>query len=630
MDIKEQLRLLPSSSGSYQFYDDTNTIIYIGKAKNLKRRVSSYFNKKHTSPKLQIMVPQIKKIEFIITNSEIEALILESHLIKKYKPKYNILLKDDKKFPYFLITKEEYPRILVTRKRNKNMEEGKYFGPYTNGKSMYTTLDLLKKLFPLKQCKQPKFKDRPCIYHQIGRCMAPCQKLISSEDYKKLIKNVELFLTGKQMQLVDELKVLMEKAAENQEYEKAAKYRDSYFDVLKTIEKQKVVYENTKINQDIISISYDDVLCSISLIQIRDGRLTNKKDFEVSKADYDSEEEIISYFIKEYYQLSGEEDIPSEIITANKINNEDKEIFEKWLTSKRGSKVTINTNITKKNEEILELSKKNSNYYLQEIKLKSLQELQNNYNETGSYIQEKLKLTKFPHTVVCFDISHIQGTNTVASMVTFFNGMPKKSEYKKYKIKTIEEGTPNDFKSMEEVVKRRFERLLKQNEELPDLVIIDGGKGQLSSAISVLKELGIKEQNIVSLAERIEEVFIPNKSTPIIFPANSQALYFLQRIRDEAHRFAITFHRQLREKSALHSELDEIKGLFLKSKKLLFEKYENIEKISKLSKQELLLLLSKKQAELVFEYFNKTQIIDSKNSNWYHFQRDMCRIKKWS
>lgn len=630
MDIKEQLRLLPSSSGSYQFYDDTNTIIYIGKAKNLKRRVSSYFNKKHSSPKLQIMVPQIKKIEFIITNSEIEALILESHLIKKFKPKYNILLKDDKKFPYFLITKEEYPRILVTRKRNKNIEEGKYFGPYTNGKSMYTTLDLLKKLFPLKQCKQPKFKDRPCIYHQIGRCMAPCQKLISSEDYKKLIKNVELFLTGKQMQLVDELKVLMEKAAENQEYEKAAKYRDSYFDVLKTIEKQKVVYENTKINQDIISISYDDFLCSISLIQIRDGRLTNKKDFEVSKADYDSEEEIISYFIKEYYQLSGEEDIPSEIITANKINNEDKEIFEKWLTSKRGSKVTINTNITKKNKEILELSKKNSNYYLQEIKLKSLQELQNNYNETGSYIQEKLKLTKFPHTVVCFDISHIQGTNTVASMVTFYNGMPKKSEYKKYKIKTIEDGTPNDFKSMEEVVKRRFERLLKQNEDLPDLVIIDGGKGQLSSAISVLKELGIKEQNIVSLAERIEEVFIPNKSTPIIFPANSQALYFFQRIRDEAHRFAITFHRQLREKSALHSELDEIKGLFLKSKKLLFEKYENIEKISKLSKQELLLLLSKKQAELVFEYFNKTLIIDSKNSNWYHFQRDMCRIKKWN
>lgn len=616
MDIKEQLRLLPTNSGSYQFYDDTNTIIYIGKAKNLKRRVTSYFNKNHTSPKLQIMVPQIKKIEFIITNSEIEALILESHLIKKYKPKYNILLKDDKKFPYFLITKEEYPRILVTRKKNKNTDEGKYFGPYTNGKSMYTTLDLLKKLFPLKQCKQPKFKDRPCIYHQIGRCMAPCQKLISSEDYKKLIKNVELFLTGKQMQLVDELKLLMEKAAENQEYEKAAKYRDSYFDVLKTIEKQKVVYENTKINQDIISISYDDFLCSISLIQIRDGRLTNKKDFEVSKSDYDSEEEIISYFIKEYYQLSGEEDIPSEIITANKINEEDKEIFEKWLTSKRSSKVSINTNITKKNEEILELSKKNSNYYLQEIKLKSLQELQNNYNETGSYIQEKLKLTKFPHSVVCFDISHIQGTNTVASMVTFYNGMPKKSEYKKFKIKTIEEGTPNDFKSMEEVVKRRFERLLKQNEEFPDLVIIDGGKGQLSSAIKVLNELGIKEQNIVSLAERIEEIFIPNKSTPIIFPINSQALYFFQRIRDEAHRFAITFHRQLREKSALHSELDNIKGLFLKSKKMLFEKYGNIEKISRLSKQELLLLLSKKQAELVFEYFNKTQIIDSKNGNW--------------
>ena len=237
MDIKEQLRLIPESSGSYQFYDEEDTIIYVGKAKNLKRRVSSYFNKKHDRVKLKIMVPKIKRIEFIITNSEVEALILESHLIKKYKPKYNVLLKDDKKFPYFLITKDDYPRILVTRKRNKNLLEGKYFGPYTNAKSMYTTLDLLKKLFPLKQCKTPKFKDRPCIYYQIGRCMAPCQRLISPDEYKKLIKNVELFLSGKQMQLVDELKTMMEKAAENQEYEKAAKYRDSYFDVLKTIEK---------------------------------------------------------------------------------------------------------------------------------------------------------------------------------------------------------------------------------------------------------------------------------------------------------------------------------------------------------------------------------------------------------
>ena len=615
MDIKEQLRLIPESSGSYQFYDKTNTIIYVGKAKNLKRRVSSYFNKKHDSVKLRVMVPQIVKIEFIITNSEIEALILESHLIKKFKPKYNVLLKDDKKFPYFLITKEDYPRIFVTRKRNKNMLEGKYYGPYTNAKSMYTTLDLLKKLFPLKQCKTPKFKDRPCIYYQIGRCMAPCQKKISSEDYKKLIKNVELFLSGKQMQLVQELKQMMEKCSQKEEFEQAARYRDSYFDVLKTIEKQKVVYENTNINQDIISISSDEFIGGISLLQIRDGRLTNKKDFEISKSDYDSDSEIITYFMKEYYQLSENEDIPSEIIFSYRIDNDEKSTLEEWLSSKKGEKVSINPKDSKRNQEILELALKNSNYHLQEMKVKSLQEIQSNFNETGSYIQEKLKLRKFPHIVECFDISHIQGTNTVASLVYFYNGMPKKSEYKKFKIKTIEEGKPDDFKSMREVIKRRYSRLLKENKEFPDLIIIDGGKGQLSSAVEILEELGVKNQDIISLAKRIEEVFLPNKSIPVLFPTNSQALYFFQRIRDEAHRFAITFHRSLREKSALHSELDDIEGLYKKNKKILIEKYSDIGKISKLTKEELMLLMTQKQAQLVYDYFNtQSKRLDSKNS----------------
>ena len=614
MDIKEQLRLIPESSGSYQFFDKDNVIIYVGKAKNLKRRVSSYFNKKHNSVKLKIMVPQIVKIEFIITNSEVEALILESHLIKKYKPKYNVLLKDDKKFPYFLITKEDYPRILVTRKRNKNLLEGKYFGPYTNGKSMYTTLDLLKKLFPLKQCKTPKFKDRPCIYYQIGRCMAPCQKMISSADYKKLIKNVELFLSGKQMQLVDELKLMMEKSAENQEYEKAARYRDSYFDVLKTIEKQKVVYENTNVNQDVISLSTDDFMAGISVLQIRDGRLINKKDFEISKTDYDSEDEILVYFIKEYYQMTSDDDIPNEIIFSYKISDEDKEVFEEWLSSKKGSKVKINPKETKKNIDILELAIKNSNYHLQEMKVKSLQEIQNNYNETGSYIQEKLGLRKFPHRVECFDISHIQGTHTVASMVSFFNGMPKKSEYKKFKIKSVEDGKPDDFQSMREVITRRYSKLLKEGLEFPDLIIIDGGKGQLSSAVEILEELGVKNQDIVSLAKRIEEVFIPNQSIPVLFPTNSQALYFFQRIRDEAHRFAITFHRYLRDKDAVHSQLDDIKGLYLKNKKLLIEKYSSVNKISKLTKEELMLLLSKSQAQLVYDFFNRENENDKRTS----------------
>ena len=415
------------------------------------------------------------------------------------------------------------------------------------------------------------------------------------------------------MQLVDELKKVMEKYSQLQEYEKAAKYRDSYFDVLKTIEKQKVVYENTNINQDIISISSDEFLCGISLLQIRDGRLTNKKDFEISKADYDSNEEIISYFIKEYYQMS--DDIPDEIITSTKISDEDNDIYEKWLSFKKESDVHINSRINKKNNEIIELAFKNSEYHLNEIKIKSLQEIQNNYNETGSYIQEKLGLNKFPHRVECFDISHIQGTNTVASMVSFYNGMPQKSEYKKFKIKSLEEGKPDDFKSMREVITRRYSRLQKENLPFPDLIIIDGGKGQLSSAVQILEELNIKNQNIVSLAKRIEEVFIPGKSQPVIFPVNSQALFFFQRIRDEAHRYAITYHRLLREKEALHSDLDNIKGLYLKNKKLLLEKYSSVARIAKLTKEELMLILSKNQAQLVYDYFNtKLKKLDTKNT----------------
>lgn len=603
-DISEQLKILPEASGSYQFFDKDKDIIYVGKAKNLKKRVSSYFNKCHTSEKLRVMVPKIEKLEFIITNSEVEALILESHLIKKYKPKYNILLKDDKKFPYFLITDEDYPRILVVRKRNINPLKGKYFGPYTNAKAMYSTLELLKKLFPLKQCKNPKFKDRTCIYYQIGRCMGPCQKLISPKEYKKLILNVELFLSGKQMELVEELKKQMEKYANNQEFEKAARFRDSYFDVQKTIEKQKVIYENTSVNQDVISLSQNANITALSLIQIRDGRLIDKKDFEVSMSDLDSESDIISAFIKEYYELASEIEIPNEIIFKAKISSEEKNLYESWLSSKKGKKVKLNFTDSKRNNEILELAKKNSDYYLEKIKIDSLNKIQNDYNEVGSYIQEKLSLTKFPHRVECFDISHIQGTNTVASMVVFENGFPKKNEYKRYKIKSSE-SKPDDFKSMREVVYRRYSHLKSMDLPFPDLIIIDGGKGQLSSAQLILDELEIKGQNIVSLAKRIEEVFTVGDPKPIIFPSSSSALYFFQRVRDEAHRFAISYHRKLREKSAVKSVLDDIKGLFEKNKKLLIEKYKDIKVISKLSHEELSLLLNKPQAKIVYDFFHK-------------------------
>ncbi|MDD3237550.1 MAG: excinuclease ABC subunit UvrC [Candidatus Gastranaerophilales bacterium] len=606
-DLTEQLKILPESPGSYQYFDKEGTVIYVGKAKNLKKRVASYFvNRKHTSEKLRVLVPKIVKIEFIITNSEIEALILESHLIKKYKPRYNVLLKDDKKFPYFVVTNEDYPRIVVARKGNRNPVKGKYFGPYTNSRAMYATLDLLKKLFPLKQCKTPKFRDRPCIYYNIGRCMAPCQKLISPEEYQKLIKNVELFLSGKQSELVEALKKQMDYFASREEFEKAARYRDSYFDVQRTIEKQRVVYENTSVNQDVIEISKESNICALSLVQIRDGRLIDKKDFELYVSDYDSDAELLMTFIKEYYELVSDFDIPNEIIIAPEFTPEDKELYESWLSSRRsGKKVRINFSKSKRNDDILELAKKNADYYLKKLQIDSLTKIQNDYNEVGAYVQEKLNLSVFPYKVECFDISHIQGTNTVASMVVFENGFPKKSEYKRFKIKSVDK--PDDFQSMREVVSRRYGRLKAQSDKFPDLIIIDGGKGQLSSAKSILDELGCENQNIVSLAKRIEEVFIPNKTKPILFPLNSGALYFFQRIRDEAHRFAITYHRTLRGKAAVQSELDNIKGLFEKNKKLLIEKYKDVKAIKKLPVQELMLLLKKSQGQKVYDYFHKSK-----------------------
>ena len=594
--IEEQIKLLPEKPGSYQYFDKDGNIIYIGKAKNLKKRVSSYFHKNHDSIKLKHLVPQIAKIEFIITNTETEALILEANLIKKHKPKYNVLLKDDKKYPYFLITEEEYPRILIVRKHNVNSERGKYFGPYTDGRAMYSTLELLKKLFPLKQCKSPKFKSRPCIYYDLGKCSAPCQKLITPEEYKKLINNVELFLSGNRLLLVEELKKEMQKYASKNEFEKAARYRDSYFDVKKTIETQKVVYENTKINRDVISVTNSGGICAVSLLLIRNGRLTDKKDFELTADKFNTEEDISYAFLGEYYSMT--RDIPKEILIPTK--NSDLSAVRNWLSQIKGSPVKIITEISDANRDISELAKKNSDFYHEKLKIAKMKKISEDYNKVGAYISEKLSLSKFPYRVECYDISHIQGTNTVASMVVFINGLPAKSEYRKFKIKSTE-GKPDDFTSMKEVLTRRLSKLNEKN--FPDLIIIDGGKGQLSSVISVTEEMNIKELNIVSLAKREEEIFIPNQSNPVIFPKNSEQLYFFQRIRDEAHRFAITYHRKLREKSGLDSVLDNIKGLSDKSKKIIRKNFSDIKKLSQLTLPEIALLIPPSQAERVYKAF---------------------------
>ena len=607
-EVKQTLSIIPELSGSYQYYDKNGEIIYVGKAKNLKKRVYSYFNKHHDSPKLRVMVPQIAKIQFIVTDSEVEALILESHLIKKHKPKYNVLLKDDKKFPYFVITDEEYPRIIVARKANKNKIKGKYFGPYTDSRAMYSTLDLIKKLFPLKQCKTPKFKDRPCLYYHIGRCMAPCQRLITPDEYKKILKNVELFLTGKQKELVAALKKEMEKYAAKEDFEKAARYRDSWMDVQKTMEHQKVVFENTNINQDIISVYNEGNLFVVSLLQIRQGRLTDKKDFQFSNLNLSTETEVLTTFLKEYYSMTSEYDIPSTVVLPKILEKQELDLYGQWLQSISDKKVKITDSPTKRNLELLNLAQKNAKFYFEKVKLEKLTEIQRDYNEVGSYIQEKLGLSKFPYTVECFDISHIQGTNTVASMVTFENGMPKKSKYRKFKVRSTE-SKPDDFKSLQEVVERRYFGKLSEQMPLPDLIIIDGGKGQLSSVLEIFDKHDF-HPDVVSLAKRLEEVFKPHQSKPVVFPINSPALYFFQRIRDEAHRFAITFHRKLRGKKATESVLDEIKGLSKENKEKLIQKFKDVNKISKASFEELKEVVHTRAAKAVYNFFNPIVQID--------------------
>ncbi len=561
--VLEQVKLMPKLPGCYQYYDAKGEVIYVGKAKNLFNRVKSYFTS-NDSIKVNVMVPKIAKIECIVVDSEVEALILEAELIKKYKPRYNILLKDDKKFPYFLVTDEDYPRITVVRKANKNPQKGKYFGPYTDSRAMWATLELIGKIFPLKKCKTPKFNSRPCLYYDIGQCTAPCQKMISSEDYKKILKEAEMFLSGRQNELLTALENEMKKYSKNLEFEKAARYRNSYLDVKKTMEKQKIVSENTKVNQDFIGIVHEHNLYSVSILEIREGRLINKKDFDFSQYASTPREDVLEEddkplqqndfsevskaVMREYYSILNDNDIPKNII-LNTLPD-DKNIYENWLSARSGKKVVLQLPKNRKEEEILALAQKNAEFNIEQLKLKEFAALQNDYNEVGAYIQEKLNLKKFPYTIECYDISHIQGTNTVASRVFFENGMPKKSQYRRYKLRTIKKGEVDDFKSMREVLSRRFKRIVNGDDTAPDLIIIDGGKGQLSSVYEIMKEFNLNI-DLVSLAKREEEVFKPNISEPVIFPIKSPALHLFQRVRDEAHRFAVTYHKKLRSKNML-------------------------------------------------------------------------------
>lgn len=545
-NLAQTLKLVPDLPGCYIYYDIDGVVIYVGKAKNLKRRVYSYFHKKHDRIKTTILVSQIERMEYIITDSEVEAFILESHLIKKYKPKYNILLKDDKKYPYFLITKEDYPRIVIVRKKNLNPDKGKFYGPYTDAGAMHSTLDFLKKIFPLKQCKTPKFQNRPCLYYHIGRCMAPCQGKITPDEYKAIVSQVELFLSGKQSELLKKIKEKMAEYSKTEQFEKAAKLRDSYLDLQKTLERQKVVFENTKLNQDVIATLHEDGIFAITIMLIREGRLIDKKDFTYFVEDDDTVD-IFKTFFREYYSNLRLE-FPDKIVSNDLEAIGEKELYQDWLKILSEKNIKISYGKTQRGKELIELALKNARHFLETARLKKLTSIRNDFNEVGSYLMEKLHLRTFPNRIECYDISHIQGTNTVASMVVFENGQSKKTEYRRFKLKTTE-GKPDDFLSMKEVLSRRMEHLGEEKWTKPNLIIIDGGKGQLSSVMEIVKDYDTSDIDFVSLAKREEEVFLPNKSDSIRIPMDSNAMFLIQRIRDEAHRFAITYHRERRSKS---------------------------------------------------------------------------------
>ena len=518
---------------------------------------------------------------------------------------------------------------------------------------MYSTLELIKKMFPLKQCKNPRFKDRPCMYHQIGKCLGPCQKLTSPEDYKEVVKQVKLFLSGKQSELLTELKKQMEFFAEKEEFEKAARYRDSYFDVLKAVGKQKVVSENTDINQDIIGFACDNNIMSICLLKVRDGRLIAKEDFDIRLDEIHAPNEALITFIQEYYQLVDISEIPRELLLPCDTEDDDNKILKEWLTSRKGSKVSILTPNTDSHasprmtmkHELVEMADKNASASLESLKISEMNSIQNDWNEVGCYIQEKLNLPNFPARIECFDISHIQGTNTVASMVVFINGKPYKSEYRKYKIRSLAEGQTDDFASMKEVIKRRYQKLLRdasnncknsnvtlnlfqglsdnelslesQNKQIPkqvrndnglfpDLIIIDGGKGQLSSTIESLHELGLYEMPVVSLAKKLEEIYLPEQPDPVVFPAGSKALFLFQQVRDEAHRFAVNYHRKLRGKNAIKSILDDIPALQISHKKMLVEHFGDINGIMSANKSELARVIGKTHGAKVYNFLHKS------------------------
>lgn len=605
--LEIKIQNLPQLPGVYQFKDATGKVIYVGKAKNLRNRVKSYFIKSQPSnPKLTALVSKIHDVEVIVTPSEVEALILEANLIKKLKPRYNASLKDDKSYPYIAITNEPFPRVFSTRKIK--MDGTRYFGPYTDAHSLKQTLKLIRDVFMVRSCKYyiddeviRKGKIKVCLDYHIKKCGGPCEGLVSKEEYNRMIEQVIQLLNGKIDSLVESLKEQMERLANELKFEEAAILRDKIKALEIYTSKQSVV-SIEPIDRDIFAIAHDGEDACAVLFKVRDGKLVGSQQFFMTGVEYKEEKEIIEALLTQYYLNS--EYVPSEILIPEQI--EEKNPIERWLSERRNSNVKIRTPENEDESRLMSMCKINAQYHLDEYRIQKMKAKEKFAPAVLRELQKELHLDRLPRRIECFDISNIQGSDIVASVVVFENGKPKKSEYRKFKIKSVY-GKPDDFASMEEVIMRRYSRVLNEGGKMPDLIIVDGGKGQLSSALKSLEELGIKNQPIIALAKKFEEIYFPNLEFPQSLPKSSPALYLLQRIRNEAHRFAITFHRDVRAKRTLSTRLLEVKGIGEKRAKILLSKFGSIEGIKQAPIEELEKILGKTVARNLKEFLSKEE-----------------------
>ena len=587
--VQQKLKTLPDSPGVYIMKNSQGKIIYVGKAIVLKNRVRQYFqsNKNHGA-KVKAMVAKIADFETIVTASEVEALILECNLIKKHRPRYNICLKDDKSYPYLKLTlAEDFPRVFVTR---RIIDDGsKYFGPYTNSQAVKDSLELLRKLFPLRTCKT--LGKRPCLEYHINLCLAPCVNKISRADYADLVKATEKFLEGKTSDVERDLTFKMSKASECLNFELAAKLRDILFAVKKISEKQKIVTDTGDL--DVIGISrLNDEVCA-QIFFVREGKVSGRESFLLNGAADETDAKVTAEFIKQYYSRS--KISSTEILLPVTLLDEDITILTEWL----GVKISEPKRGVKRS--LVEMAVENAEKYLAELSAR--RELKKSQTSRAvEDLQKFLHLPKLPRKMECFDISHFQGAETVASMVVFVNGEPSKKDYRRFKIRSTE-GKPDDFMSMREVTSRRYGKLTA--DELPDLIVIDGGIGQLNSALEIIRGFGHKVP-VVGLAKEFELIFVEGESVPVELPRESQALYLMQRIRDEAHRFAITYHRKLRRARNLKSELDNVAGIGAKRRAELFKKFGTLDKIKLATLDELLTVpsMNKTAAESLINFFN--------------------------